>query len=63
MRVLEERNDEWAVGHRYFSAESMKKLYHRTTDFMRLLLVCSSRLRLSRLVCNPFAEVVWALAG
>ena len=25
--LLEEQNDEWAVGRRYFSAESMNKLY------------------------------------
>ncbi len=30
--VLEEQNDEWAVGHRYFSSESMAKLTQPFTE-------------------------------
>ena len=30
--VLEEQNDEWAVGRRYFSQESMHKLLEPTPD-------------------------------
>ena len=30
--VLEEQNDEWAVGGRYFSTESMNKLYRPTNE-------------------------------
>ena len=30
--LLEEQNDEWAVGRRYFSTESMNKLYQPTNE-------------------------------
>jgi len=30
--LLEEQNDEWAVGRRYFSTESMNKLYEPSQD-------------------------------
>ena len=30
--VLEEQNDEWAVGRRYFSTDSMNKLYQPTNE-------------------------------
>ncbi|MDQ6947990.1 MAG: transposase, partial [Actinomycetota bacterium] len=30
--LLEEQNDEWAVGRRYFSTESMNKLYEPSHD-------------------------------
>ena len=30
--LLEEQNDEWAVGRRYFSTESMNKLYEPTQE-------------------------------
>jgi hypothetical protein len=30
--VLEEQNDEWAVGRRSFSTESMDKLYQPTNE-------------------------------
>lgn len=37
--VLMEQNDEWAVGRRYFSQESMKKLVPTCTDEIELALV------------------------
>jgi hypothetical protein len=30
--LLEEQNDEWAVGRRYFSSESMNKLYEPSQE-------------------------------
>ncbi|MHB8613642.1 MAG: hypothetical protein ACYDAL_14645 [Candidatus Dormibacteraceae bacterium] len=30
--MLEEQNDEWAVGRRYFSTESLNKLYQPTNE-------------------------------
>jgi putative transposase len=30
--ILDEQNDEWAVGRRYFSTESMNKLYQPTNE-------------------------------
>jgi putative transposase len=30
--VVEEQNDEWAVGRRYFSTESMNKLFQPTNE-------------------------------
>jgi len=30
--ILEEQNDEWAVGRRYFSTESMNKLFQPSNE-------------------------------
>lgn len=44
--VLEEQNDAWAVGRRYFSTESMNELYHRPTRRWSRLCWSWSRLNL-----------------
>jgi hypothetical protein len=31
-RAIEEQNDEWAVGRRYFSTESMSSRYHPSNE-------------------------------